>query len=128
MKDKLVSATIYGGTTLALLFLLDAIYGAGSVTKNRSLIQIAAAGTAFFATACVLSLFNGRAGLLCGLAGSALCVPYFGVLTIQIPWRDLGSILPYANWGCQLTALVGVVFSSIYSAFQAPRFFQSDSP
>jgi hypothetical protein len=125
MKRRIISAVIYAATCAALAAFFDAVYGAGPVTRHLSLMRFAIAGTGVFAIACILSFFNFRIGVICGLGASVLAVPYFALQAVAVPWGSLLSILPRANWPYLLTAMLALVLSVIYSITSVSQAFRS---
>jgi hypothetical protein len=125
MKKKLIPATIYAGTFAALVVFFDALYGGGPVTRNLWLIRLAIFGTVLFACACIASLFSVRMGVICGLGASTLALPYFVLLARAVPWGNLFSALPHAEWRYVLTAIVALACSIIYSITSVSRAFRS---
>jgi hypothetical protein len=127
MKHRVTAVAIYAITTFALATFFDALYGAGPVVRSLLLIRLGIAATALFAIACLLSLFASRLGTACGLFGSILALPYFGIQAIRVPWGKLTSILPYANWSYMLTAILVLALSTIYSAIRLWHLLRSSS-
>jgi hypothetical protein len=121
MKRKITSAVIFLGTTLAMAAFLDAVYGAGPVTLHVALIHLVIVGTIFFALGCIFSFFIPRFEVACGVAGSILSWPYFAIQIFKVPWHNVFSILPYANWLYELIAMLALVIASIYSASRVWR-------
>ena len=115
MKQKILSVVIYATTALALGQFFDALFAGEPVTDHLGLIYLAIAGTILSATACILSLFTLRVGVVCGLGGSILSWPCFAVAMPTIPWGSVVSIFPYSNWRFLLTSILALVVSSTYS-------------
>jgi len=124
MKQKIIPSAIYALTTVCLAEFFDAAYGAGPVTRYVRLTHLAIAGTVLFAIACISSLFTLRFGTVCALAASVLAWPYFANALTAIPWGSLVSVLPYANWRYELTAILLLAVSSVYSAAHAWQLFR----
>lgn len=118
MRQKILASFIYGATAVAFGRLFDGLYGGEPVTHRSALIYAATAGAFLFAIACILSFFTLRFAVGCALAASILSWPCFGIALFEIPWRKLISILPYSNWQDQLTAILALVVSSVYSAIR----------
>jgi|SRR5882672_3156567 len=118
MKPKILSGIIYATTALALAQFFDALYAGEPVTDHLGLNHLAIAGTILFAAACILSIFNLQAGVICGLAGAILSWPGFAFVMPTIPWGSFVSSFRYSNWGFLLTAILALVVSSAYSLNQ----------
>jgi hypothetical protein len=121
MKYKIVSALVYGITALDLANFFDSVYGAGPISSNYiGLTHVAIAGAILFAVACLLSLFNLRMGITCGLVACILSWPFFaGELSLILGvWRGLFSVVGYAYWTARLASVWMLIVSSIYSLSQ----------
>jgi hypothetical protein len=117
MKRKVILALIYAATALTLLGFFDALYGAGPVTHHLGLIRCGLGGAVLFAIACVISPFNARFGIVCALAASVLCWPFFaGELSLILhAGLSVLSEVRYAMWGDRLAAVLMLTISSVYS-------------
>ena len=126
MKHKIVSALVYGITALSLADFLDSVYGAGPIfQKYVGLTHVAIAGAILFAVACLLSLFNERLGIACGVVACILSWPLFSrELSVALGvWRSLHSVLGYAYWTARIASVGMLIVSSIYSLSQLRLLF-----
>jgi hypothetical protein len=127
MKQKLVAVAVYLVTSLALALYFESLFGAGPVTLRPQLL-IGIVGAILFVPALVLSIFELRLGVMCGLAASALSWSCLGDVLVSIPWESILRILPYARWADILVAIVMLIISSIYSLAQLRLFFKTQRP
>jgi hypothetical protein len=119
MKKRILSAVVYAITTLAVAGFFDGLYGSAPVTHHLGLIHTAIAGTILYASACLLSLFTLRFGVICGFLASILSWPFFGILVYAIPWRSLAPLLVESpTWRDQFAAILMLIIATAFSLEQ----------
>ena len=131
MEGRIQSSVIYAFATLVLANYFDGYYALDLTGTRRlalSLLHISTAGACLFAVAFVLSLFNLRSGIVCGLAASALAWPYFGMVLPQIPWRNLIDVLPYSDWLALYAAILILTVSTAHSVVRCRILFRAAAP
>lgn len=124
MKRKAIPALLYLTTAFAFAMYFDSLYGAGPVARDLWFLRLATVGMVLFASACILSFFWLRVGLLTAAAAALLSWPAFAIAVFEIPWTSIISILPYSNWLDLLNAIVTLMVSSVYSLKQAVLLFR----
>jgi hypothetical protein len=128
MKRKLSLALIYANAALALAFYFDGLYGGEPIKSPLGLIHAAIAGAVLLVIACVLSIFNLRLGIVCGIPAIVASWPYFLISLVHIPWGiTLFSLLPYALWGDAFAALLALAAASIYCVVRLRSLWSSKS-
>jgi hypothetical protein len=131
VNHKIISAVIYAITVLAIANYFDCLSGAEPIPHSpRStwvLIYAAAAGVILFTTACVLSIFRPRLGIICGLAASILSWPFFAreLWLILRLWHTLFSVIGYYYWDARLASVLMLIASSLYSLSQLRLLFRT---
>jgi hypothetical protein len=116
MSQKIVAASLYAVTSFFLWAFLDAIYGAGPITRYNILVYSASLGLGLFVIACFLAPFQRLWSIRCAVAGAVLSWPEFILVSTAIPWGNLVWFVRYRPGTA--TALVCLTFSSIYSLSQ----------
>jgi hypothetical protein len=116
MRQKIVTAILYAVTSISLWAFLDAIYGAGSITRYNILVYSATLGLGLFIVACLLAPFQRHWSIRCAVAGAVLSWPEFILVLSAVPWGNLIWFIRYRPGTA--TALVSLAFSSIYSLSQ----------
>ena len=115
MQHKIISAFVYGSSTVGLWLFFDALFGAGPVTSRIALIRLGVAGAMLVGVACILSLFSLRLALLSALTGLALLWPYFFLLIVITPWAQFFVLVSYGHWKHHFIGIFSLIIATAYS-------------
>jgi hypothetical protein len=117
MRDKLTAAILYAIAALANANWLD--YGFAEGYPRTTLMSIALVGSGFLGIGCLVSLYRLRYGMILGFIGVCLSWPYFAVLAIALPWRQLVWVITIRYHGIdEMAAIVFLLVATIYSIVQ----------
>lgn len=113
MKRKVISATIYGLTTVSLLAFVDYYTGVRPPILHPMKVYLLIAGIILFGAASILAFVSKRHPSLCALIGFVSCCPLLWEEFHRVPLNDLAWSVRYRT--DSILAIVASIISATYS-------------
>jgi hypothetical protein len=116
---KLTGLLVYGAGAAAAANWLDYAFFQAP-PPYPPILYAALAGSILLGSAGFVSLFSSRYGIILGALGLCFSWPYFGWLSMNLPWRSLSWLMRVHYRGMdQLAAIFFLLFGTLYSIMMA---------
>lgn len=123
MRQKILSAAIYGVTAISLWTFFDTLDGMEPSNHPPAvaivqLSRIAIAAVIVFALGCLASAFSLHYGLACGVLAGILSWPYWLYMIATFRWKQSMSLLNSVVGRPELIAMFMLTIASCYTIAQ----------